>query len=228
MSKKLYGALLPVLAVVAFASMAGTSQAAVHWYVCEKAAGGTFVNNACTASGTTNEFALKQLAFTSAKTKVVTWGELTIHSVALGLTVKCSVIDAGKIWDEVLAAPGKDEITAFTNFECEITEGTCPTPEIIAKIPPVWPTELGENAAKEPIDTIKDIKNVTLFCSGTAQVVLEGELVATLKNPTTSSPLTGTITGELHNAAGTIKATVTGTDFVAGFAHDEGIFVKNP
>lgn len=233
MSRKIYAAVLPLLAVVAFAAMPATSQAAFHWYKCEKveAGKGKFSTNACTAEGEKKEFELKQLPFTSEKLQVDTWGTLTITSVALKVKITCNVIDAGKIWNEVLANPGKDEITAFSNIECKTEEGTCATPEVQtvqASLP--WPTELTATGADKIGTAAKPIM-VKLFCGGAEAVALEGELTPTLTNPTTSSPLLATFTsttGELHNAAGTVKATVTGSDNVVGFPKGEGIFVKNP
>ena len=226
MSKKLYAALLPVLAVVAFASMSTAAQAVeFHWYACEEvtAGTGTFSNNACTVAGGGKEFEIKQLPFTSAKKEVDTFGTLTVAVAGLA-TIECKVIDAGNIWNEVLAAPGKDEITEFVNFGCKlIAGGPCATPKIVAKELP-WLTEL----AAGPVDKIKGIK-VTLFCGGAEAITLEGELKPTITNPTVRDPMIATFTaatGEL--TSGATKATVTGHDRIVGFAHGENIFVKMP
>ena len=232
MSRKIYAMLLPVIAVAAMAISAGTAQAAFHWYKCEKVgAAGTFNNNACTASGTVNEFGLVRLPFTSAKTMVDTFG--TLDLVANNkIEVTCHVIDAGNIWNVNLATVGMDEITEFVNFMCSSNSEMCKNPKIVAKGLP-WPTELGENVAKEPIDTIgtaaKPIE-VTLTCEGGEPATFKGELKPKLINPTVSDPLiakfeagSGTLIGP-----GTLTATVSGEDRIVGFAHGENIFVKNP
>jgi hypothetical protein len=229
MSKKLYAMLLPILAVAAFASMTGAAQAAeFHWYKCEKAAGaGTkFNNEGCTATGATNEFEFVRLPFTSAKTMVDTFGTLTLVG-SNGLSVKCSVIDAGNIWNVTELTPGKDEITQFVNFNCTSnSEALCKKPTIEAKGLP-WTTELGGG----PIDTIKGIK-VTLQCEGLEPITFEGELKPKLIPPTISDPLIAefvTASGTLTGPAGSgLTATVTGQDRIVGFAHGENITVKAP
>lgn len=228
MSRKIYTAVLPLLAVVAFAAAPATSQAAFHWYKCEKAAGGTFNNNACTASGATNEFSLVRLPFTEAKLQVVTFGKLKL-TLASGAAVSCKVSDAGNVWNTLLAEPGKDEVVLFVNYEC-VSEpaAACPEPEIVAEGLP-WKTELTAAGA----DKITGAK-VALFCSKAKQGSFEEEagklLEPTLTNPTTSEPLVATFsatTGELTSAL-LGKAKVEGKDRLVGFEHGENIFVKNP
>jgi hypothetical protein len=231
MSRKMYALLLPVLAIVAMAMTAGSAQAAFHWYKCAavKAGEGKFSNNACTAEGEKHEFELKRLPFSEAeKLQVISFGKLKL-TLASGVSITCKVSDAGNIWNVALAEPGKDEVTSFVTYECVASPAEdCPEPEIIAKGLP-WKTELGENAAKEPIVKIKGIK-VTLFCSKVEVTTFEGELSPTLTNPTVSEPLVLTFTaatGTLENAAKE-KAKVEGADRIVGFEHGEGIFVKNP
>jgi hypothetical protein len=231
MSKKLYAVLLPVLAVAAMAMTAGSAQAAFHWYVCEKHAGTgpKFNNDACTASGTTNEWEYVRLPFESGgkvtKTMVDTFGTLTLSAPAVPVKIKCNVIDAGKIWNVTELTQGKDEITAFVNFECVTEEGTCPEPTIVANNLP-WQTEL----AAGPVDKIKGV-DVTLFCAKVeAARFNKGELMPTLTNPTVSDPLLATFTtgtGELESGT-KVKAKVTGSDRIVGFAHGENIAVKEP
>jgi hypothetical protein len=229
MSKKLYALLLPVIAVAALAIGAGSAQAAFHWYSCVKNAGaGTkFNNEGCTATGATNEFEMKRLPFNEKETTPVdTFGTLTLVG-SNGLQVKCSVIDAGNIWNVTELTQGKDEITQFVNFNCTSNSETCKAPTIEAKDLP-WPTELGAG----PIDTIGTVAKpieVTLKC-GTESFTFKGELKPKVINPTVSDPMivefvaaSGTLTGP-----GTLTATVTGQDRVVGFAHGENIFVKEP
>jgi hypothetical protein len=227
MSKKIYAMLLPLLAVVAFASISGGAQAAeFHWYLCKHETSSThkFSDSECQNEvANTGAYELVRLPFTSAKTLVDTFGTLTLKTNA-GITVTCNVIDAGNIWNVSEATSGKDEIVEFVNFGCKTEVGTCATPEIKAKGLP-WAAEL----AAGPVDKIKGIK-VTLVCGGAEAGTVEGELKPTIANPTptesllaTFSAATGTLTG-----AGGLSAEVIGSDRIVGFAHGEEIFVKAP
>jgi hypothetical protein len=204
MSKKLYGALLPLFAVAAFVIVPAAAQAEFHWYV----------------NGT-------RLPFTSAKTQVITGGTLTL-TANNGITVKCGVLDSGNIWNVSLATSGKDEINAFINYECEsIPTTTCPTVSIAAKGLP-WPTEL----AAGPVDKIGTVAKpieVTVNCSGTL-LTFAGTLSPKIINATATEPAFAEFTaatGELENAEKTVKAKVTGKDRLAGF-NGEAITVLNP
>jgi hypothetical protein len=228
MKRKMYALLLPILAVAMMGISVGTAQAAFHWYSCVKNAGaGTkFNNEGCTATGATNEFEQKLLG-ENPKTMVDTFGTLTLVGNN-GLSVTCKVIDAGNIWNPAGEGAGKDEITAFVNFECVASPAAaCKEPTIEAKGLP-WPTELGAG----PIDTIGTVAKpieVTLKC-GAESFTFKGELKPKVINPTVSDPMivefvatSGTLTGP-----GTLTATVSGQDRLVGFAHGENIFVKNP
>jgi len=225
MSKKLYAMLLPVLAIAALSVGAGSAQAAFHWYKCEQKAGGKFSNSACTAEGAPKEF--EPVLLTETKVPVTTWGTLTLVG-SNGLSVTCNVLDYGYIWNPAGGGAGKDEITAFFNFECVANPATaCKEPTITAS-GLSWPTELGAG----PIDTIGTVAKpieVTLKC-GTETFLFKGELKPKVVNPTVSETMlvefvaaSGTLSGP-----GTLTATVSGKDHVVGSAHGENIFVKNP
>lgn len=65
-----------------------------------------------------------RLPFTGAKTRVSTFGVLTLHNTILG-EVKCNVVDSGKVWNTVLAEAGKDEATAskMEEYEAALCKG---------------------------------------------------------------------------------------------------------
>jgi hypothetical protein len=226
MSKKLYALLLPVLAIAAMAMTAGSAQAAFHWYKCEKKAGGAFVNNACTAAGTTNEFAKTRLPFTSAKLQVISFGKLKLTSGTI--SIECKVLNAGNIWNVTEATVGKDEIEVFINYECKSVGETVCSPVAITAKGLVWPTEL----AAGPVDIIGTVAKpveVTANCSGT-ELTFKGTLSPKVVNPTTNEPLHfefTAATGELEGPAGA-KGKVEGNVRVVGFEHGENIFVENP
>jgi hypothetical protein len=82
MSKKLYAAFVPLLAVVAFAAMPATSQAAFHWYTCKHEATAThkFSDSECQkAAVNTGNWEWVRLPFNSVKTQIITFGKLTLH-----------------------------------------------------------------------------------------------------------------------------------------------------
>jgi hypothetical protein len=222
MSKKLYAALLPVLAVVSFASMSGAAQAAPHWYKCEKVVAGTFLDVGCTEAGGSKTFELKRLPFNEEKTQVVTWG--TLELTFSGITIKCKVIDAGNVWNTTEPAVGKDNIEVFVNYEC--SSASCTTSTIVAEGLP-YETEL---IAGPPIrDRIKGI-TIKATC-GALTETFTGELTPEVVNGTSQVKPTvakfGAGSGELTGGAGG-KATVAGSDRIVGFVNGEGIQAKNP
>lgn len=231
MSKKLYAALLPVLAVVAFASMSGAAQAAPHWYACQKLATetGKFTDSECQKAGK-GFWELKRLPFSETKFQVITFG--TLKLTFGGLTFTCKVSDAGNIWNPVGEGTGKDEITQFANYECTEPADKCLEPAIEAvpaSLP--WPTELvAGTPIKDKIGTVAKPIEITVLCSKAAVALFKGQLEPNMVNPTESEPLfaefTGT-TGELENAAKE-KAKVEGEDRILAFEHGEEIAVKNP
>jgi hypothetical protein len=195
MSRKLYGLLLPVLAIAAFASVTGAAQAAPKWKVCVFHSAATFkysdshcVNLSSPAN--TGHWELEEVGNAEHKVRVATFGVLTLKGA---LTIECQVIDNGKIWNT--ATGGKDEIIAFVNYECVTEMGTCPTPEIVAEKLP-WSSKL----AAGPIDEIEGIQ-VKVICSGTGVATFTGTLKPTLTNPTESTSLIANFT----NATGKLK-----------------------
>jgi hypothetical protein len=149
MSRKLYALLLPVLAVAAMAMTAGAAQANTaggHWFICKKAgAGSKYADSECQKKQVANGNGWPSLTGRPNLVQVVTFGKLTITITGV-VTITCKVIDAGNIWN--LEAGGKDEVTAFTNYECKATPAEdCLEPEIVAKGLP-WATELTETRQK--------------------------------------------------------------------------------
>ncbi|MGH2853056.1 MAG: hypothetical protein ACRDLF_02545 [Solirubrobacteraceae bacterium] len=210
MSKKFYGLLLPALAILAFASMGGAAQAA-KFEICTNAAGhvGKFETHACKLPEVTGG-TFGWLVIGETKQAVVTHGTLTLH--ALGITITCTVKDAGVIWNNS-AGEGRDEITVFTNEKCKASNEEappkgCPTPTIEALGLP-WQTAL---VAGTPIrDKIAGIQ-VELACAGSAVGVFEGSLTPEIVNGSPTEAVFGAGSGELEEPIAKLKATVTGSD----------------
>jgi hypothetical protein len=233
MSKKIYGALVPILAVVAFASISGVAQAAPHWYVCKHEAAKThkWTDSSCSVENakTEGEYERVRLPFNEEKTRVKTFGKLTLEA-SNGATITCFVDDHGKIWNTILANPGLDEIQVFENYECTSNfceEGLASTAEGLP-----WPTEL---VAGPPIrdkigSAAKPVK-IRLTCTKPAtNLLFEGTLEPEFVNGTQANG--GTSFTSFSKTAGlksgTITATVTGRDYVIGVENAEQILVFNP
>jgi hypothetical protein len=219
MSKKLYVALLPVLAVAMFAIAPAVAQAAPKWEVCLKEHGGSatkFSDSECQKELAAGKWEWVEVGGATAKVQVITFGKLKL-TAATGLVIECKVIDAGNIWNA--GGVGKDEITAFTNYDCKATPAEdCLEPEIatVAKSL-VWTTELVEvgTTVFDKIATAAKPIEVTVLCGKVAKVTYHGTLEPSATNPTEAHPLqfafSGT-TGELENEAKTEKAKVEGKD----------------
>jgi hypothetical protein len=223
MSRKLYAAFVPLLAVVAFAIAPAAAQAAPHWYSCHEVAAGTgkYTDPDCTKLAKGN-FELTRLPFTSAKTQVITWGKLTLHNATLG-EVTCKKIDAGNVWNTVLANPGLDNIEAFTLYECTSTtcEGT--TTVTAAGLP--WLTEL---VAGPPIRDKTTGISVTIKCTKpVVEATFTGELTPEFVNDSPSYTEFGAGSGHLTSSVFG-EGTVTGKDKIMGFENQEQIQVFNP
>jgi hypothetical protein len=224
MSKRFYAAFVPLLAVVAFAAMPATSQAAFHWYKCQHEATAThkFSDSECQKEvANTGSWEWRQLPFTSAKTQVITFGKLTLKA-SNGIEITCKKVDAGNIWNVTEPTFGQDNIEVFVNYEC--TSPQCVPVSVTAGNLP-WTSEL----AAGPVDKIKGIE-VTVNCAGTL-LTFKGELSPKVVNSTETEPLFEEFTaatGELEEPLTGLKATVVGRDRILGFEHGEDIRVKNP
>lgn len=234
MSRKIYAALLPLLAVIAFASMSGAAQAAPHWYICkhETVATHEWSDSACSvASAKKGEYERVRLPFNEAeKTRVTTFGKLTLEA-STGATVTCFVSDRGKIWNVALTTNGLDEITAFENYEC--TSNFCETGLSVTAEGLPWPTELlAGPPVKVRIGTAAKPVKIRLKCTTPTEVNLlfEGTLEPEWVNGTQTNGGTSFVnfakTAGLK--AGTVTATVLGRDFVIGTENAEQILVLNP
>jgi len=202
----MYALLLPVVAVAAMAMSASAAQAAPKWFVCTKQAAetGKFTDSEC-QKGPKGFWEWIKVG-PKPGIQVVTFGKLTLTIPGVA-TITCKVIDAGNIWNDEVG--GKDEITAFTNYECK--SEACKEPEIIAKGLP-WATEL----LAGPIDRISGIK-IAVFCSKAEFGMFEGKLEPKLENPTEAHPLQAAFTattGELEEPVKKIKAKVEGKDSI--------------
>jgi hypothetical protein len=231
MSKKLYGALLPVIAVVAFASISGAAQAAPHWYKCVHVGGGAsqYRDSSCSEKTGTGEYERVRLPFTEEKLRVKTFGKLALEA-SNGATINCFVDDHGKIWNTILEKPGLDEVQVFENYEC--TSNFCETGLAATSEGLPWPTEL---VAGPPIrdkigSAAKPVK-IRLTCTKPAtNLLFEGTLEPEFVNGTQAN---GGTSFTLFSAtaglkAGTVTATVTGRDYIIGVENAEQILVFNP
>jgi hypothetical protein len=229
MSRKLYALLLPVLAVAAMAMTAGVAQAAPKWEICKKEATAThkFSDSECQKEvANTGSWEWKAVGPKAELVQVVTFGKLKL-TTEKGLVIECKVIDAGNIWNDEVG--GKDEITAFTNYECKATPAeACPKPELIpvAKSLP-WPTEvIAGTPPTDKIGTAAKPIEIAVFCAEKEQTVFKGELSPKLINPTEAHPLQAeftSATGTLSN--GVEKAKVEGKDSILT-EEDQQIKVK--
>jgi len=230
MSRKLYAVLLPILAVLAFASMTGAAQAVPHWYTCAEVAkeAGKFEDANCGKEKAKSNFEATRLPFTSAKTPVQTSGTLKLEA-STGATITCVVTDLGNIWNVNLATPGMDEITAFSNYNC--TSNFCTAGLSLTAEGLPWPTELSEAGGKffDKIGTAAVKVKIHLVCTTPAtNLVFEGTLEPEFVNGTSGLASFANFNKTAGLAAGAVTATVTGHDFVIGAAADENIIVKNP
>jgi hypothetical protein len=218
MSKKLYAAFVPVLAVVAFMGLPAAAQAQ-HWIVCEKKAASKYSDSECQKKVGGSFERVSPANGVANEVQIISFGKLKL---TFGLIViECKVLNAGNIWNE--PAAGKDNIEVFVNYECKSAQ--CATVSITAaKLP--WPTEL----AAGPIDKIGTVANpieISVNCSGTV-VPFKGQLSPKLVAPTEGEPLTALFdgtTGELENAAGE-KAKVEEKVRLLGWRHGEDIYVE--
>jgi hypothetical protein len=224
MSKRFYAAFVPLLAVVAFAAMPATSQAAFHWYTCKHEATAThkFSDSECQkAVANTGNWEWVRLPFTSQKAQVITFGKLTL-TWSDGIVITCKVLDAGNIWNGTEATIGHDNIEVFVNYEC--TSAQCATVTFTAKSVP-WSSEL----AAGPVDKIKGME-VTVNCAGT-ELTFKGELSPKVVNSTETEPTFEEFTaatGELEEPTLGLKLKVEGKARILGFEHGEDIQVRNP
>ena len=151
MSKKMYAALLPVIAVAAMAMTATAAQAAPHWY-----SEGTKLGE-------------------NKPLEVSTFGKLTLTDSTAGLSVKCNVLDEGTITNPVEGAAGTDEITVFENHKCVATPACTSGVTITAEKLP-WKTVLSEPVAGTFRDTVKGIQIKLVCTSSSISEVFTGEL----------------------------------------------------
>jgi hypothetical protein len=224
MSKRFYAAFVPLLAVVAFAAMPATSQAAFHWYTCKHEATAThkFSDSECQkAVVNTGNWEWRRLPFNSVKTQIITFGKWTM-TASNGIVITCKVLDAGNIWNVTEPTAGQDNIELFVFFEC--TSAQCATISFTAKSLP-WSTEL----AAGPVDKIKGME-FTLNCAGT-ELTFKGELSPKVVNSTETEPTFEEFTaatGELEEPVTKLKFKIEGKDRILGFEHGEDIQVRNP
>jgi hypothetical protein len=216
MSKKLYAAFLPVLAIAAFAVLPAVAQAQPHWY-----SNGKIIKAGTKVAVTTHS------------------GPKGLDFMGAGETFTCVVKDKGTVTNPTGGGAGVDEITEFENISCVVEPSSCAAGETetltAGNLP--WKTLL---LAGPPIrDEIKGIE-LKVVCSTKGVIdVFTGTLTPAMVNGTTGS-LTGcekgTDTVANFDALGTGSLTdplgnpgvPSGKDCIWGPAGDEVITVKNP
>jgi hypothetical protein len=237
MSKKLYGALLPVLAVVAFASISGAAQAAPHWYKCEHFTTKThkFTDSSCSVTNakTEGEYELAKLPFEVegkvTKIPVKTFGKLTLEA-SNGAIITCLVDDHGRIWNTTEPLAGLDEVQFFENYEC--VSNFCETGLAVTSSGLPWPTELiAGPPIKDKLGSVANPVKITVTCTKpTTSLLFEGVLEPEFVNGTQANG--GVSFANFAKTAGlksgAITATVTGHDYVIGVETAENIIAKNP
>jgi len=223
MSRKLYAAFVPLLAIAAFAMVPAAAQAAPHWKTCLKEHGGSetkYSDSECQKTETAGKWEKVKITNGEAnKVQVVSFGKLTF-TASNGVTFTCKVLDAGNIWN--LEAAGHDNIEVFFNYEC--TSSVCTTLTTEAKNLS-WPTELLAGPVDKIGSATKEIE-ITVTCNGTP-ATFHGILEPKLANPTEKHPLQAEFTSTTGTLAdGTVTAKVEGFDNLVGFTAAETIFVE--
>lgn len=208
MSRKLYAAFAPLMVMAAVAAVPALAQAQPHWYV----------------NGTRLPFenAKKEVK----KTAVTSHGTLTLTDATLNAKVTCNATDKGNIWNTKSTESGKDEITEFTNSECD--GNICPeksTTEVIAEGVP-WATELTEAVGGEPRVKITGIA-ISIRCSTVVAAVYTGSLEPKWSNDSPSYAEFDAKSGHLTNSSTDTEGVVTGKDVIEG-PSGEVVEVRNP
>jgi hypothetical protein len=231
MTRKFYSAIVPLLAIAAFALVPTVAQAVPHWYKCEAKAGGEYHDPGCTEK-TGGEFELRRLPFTSAKTRVSTWGVLTIHNEHIG-DIQCYLEQGtGKIWNTTLTVSGKGESQIRSLGECESTTAPCTSGWAITSEGLPWPTELlAGPPIRVKVGTAATPIKIRYVCQSLAVYeVFYGELTPKWVNNSPSymefdTPGSGHLESTI---VGTGPMTFTGKIYVSGTENGENILALNP
>ena len=234
MSKKLYVAFLPLLAVTAFTVMPAMAQAAPHWYSCVKQTGGKFKNSTCTEAAPSGTF---EWAKTAESTPITVKASGTLELRSLGLIRTCFVKSKGKIENPAGGGAGVNSITELEFGECRSdNEEVCREPTTFTVLhnekklsaTNSLPATLinGEENGKNVVrgDEIREIE-LQAFCDG----VFSGLFQHGSLTPKIGSNLAefGKGSGELEGTGGG-KLTFSGNLHLEGPAEDKGITAKGP
>ena len=226
MSKKLYAAFLPLLAVTAFTAMPAVAQAAPHWYSCAKQTGGKFKNSTCTEAASPGTFEWAKVA---ENTPVTIKTEGTITLLHAGAILSCSVKGKGTIENPAGGGAGMDSITEFKNSECTSNEiETCSELTIIVlhdgKVLSVKNALPSTLIAQEKLrDEISGFE-LEIKCDGLVAELLKGSPKPEIGD---SAFGFGPGSGELEDSQGD-KWGINGHLDLEGPAGNKGITAKNP
>lgn len=211
MSRKLYAAFVPLLAVMAFAMIPAAAQAqkkSTHWY-----SNGTLIK-----AGT-------KVAITSHSASLTLKDTGTI---ALGLTVTCVVDNKGFVENPKGGGDGIDSITSLTFSSCTTNEPGC-TVTVTAVVPiktgPIYEEPPGSGKFFDPIGplsgTLFFANNPPPTCPLPATESYGGSIVGSWVNGNPSTIVFNATPGlTLDNGDST---TLTGTITVKGPVGDERI-----
>jgi hypothetical protein len=109
--KKLYAALLPLVAIVAFVAVPAAAQAQPTWEACKAKTGGKFTTNTCATEGTPKSFEWEKVGNLSeavlTDTKNVTGKSALLENEAKTAGISCEVVkDESWVWNR--AGRGRD------------------------------------------------------------------------------------------------------------------------
>jgi hypothetical protein len=204
MSGKLYVAIAPLLAAVAFVALPATAQAHSHWY---------------------SEGARLPFEKEGKVTKTPVTIEGTVEPQHANWTpVTCSVSGTGNVWNTVLAKPGLAEIVTY-ELRCK-SSTNCKEPLTFATERLPWSTELTEGT---PIGVYIENIGLTVTCPGSGSDSFEGDLTPHYVNGTSTakpSYLSFTEAGSLSGSTGALS--FGGSVSVFGAKSHELITTTNP
>jgi hypothetical protein len=195
--RKLYAVFVPLLAVVAFASVTAAASAAPQWQVCKAKTGGKFTTIACSTEGTPKSFEKETIGSLLKNEQVQTTskniGAVTLAGEAGGISCT-TVADKGFIWNSRGRGRDIDEIE-FSG--CTGTGGlaTCTvTNPIIAEAATKLEESGGVVTNKYSAVSGEPFAEVTLANKGTEVCPAPGTF-----------PVTGTAVGTFTGTSGKVQ-----------------------
>jgi hypothetical protein len=230
MSKKLYAAILPLLAVAASVTMPAVAQAAPHWYTCDSSASGKFSEAFCNKAASPGSFEWTRLS-EGASAKVYIGGTLAISE--LGDMTTCAVKGKEQIENPVGGGSGVATITEWVFSGCE-SASECGSVNF-AVLHAGKKLSATNGIPAKLIEVEENAKKITKYeISGMEmEVRCEGAFVS-LANKGALTPTIGSSTEEFGSESGLLETTggwryeFRGALSLEGPSGKLGITVKNP